>query len=535
MSIYSPSKYYAGVGVFVPPRLSEFPRWAPCAGTPCVTDSGNVTPVSVHAGGTPTGGTAATTEVSSVVYTRIIGRVRSLMVACPMVYGVGTNGETAIANNVTVKVSVKVIRTSDVFHFTWSGAASKSAVAGTCPFSDVKSLPYALVEGEPVLVCTYFSVPLSTDKVPGGLRLLGGTTTDGLTTMFSSLGEGTSNVDATATFTVTAGTTSTQRGYIPILLGYGTQKAVMVGGDSINRGQHNEVSWRQGLGGPTAWAMSGQDKRYWDPADIPRFAIGWNMSKGGATIQADITAYTLRKSVTEQCNADAIMYNCGTNDVAASRTEAQVKADMISFSNMMTGGGTPVIYIAQSPRTSSTDRWLTTANQTPATDAVRSPVRIWTNDGTFKAACATPAMVTTWNATSAVSCNSDGSTNVNGSYWKAAGASVLTGSADSSLTASSFVSTARIGTTSNSLRGHSMRFTSGSLTSTNYAARYNNSSNGVCGFESFGGTPVAGNTYSMYTDILTSDGIHWLPQACNLAGQTFTMNMIGRRASVVSY
>lgn len=77
------------------------------------------------------------------------------------------------------------------------------------------------------------------------------------------------------------------------------------------------------------------------------------------------------------------LINYGTNDIAGGRTLAQVQADLIAFWTYLSGKGLRTFQTTILPRSaSSTDGWLTTANQTvTGQEAVRTAFNDWLRDG----------------------------------------------------------------------------------------------------------------------------------------------------------
>ena len=86
------------------------------------------------------------------------------------------------------------------------------------------------------------------------------------------------------------------------------------------------------------------------------------------------TGYTKRIGLLKYCNFVADGY--GINDVVAGRTAAQIKADIATFAARF--GALPYYRATLSPKSSSTDSWATTANQTTdGTNSVRTAVNDW--------------------------------------------------------------------------------------------------------------------------------------------------------------
>lgn len=74
-----------------------------------------------------------------------------------------------------------------------------------------------------------------------------------------------------------------------------------------------------------------------------------------------------------RCNRAVVML--GTNDRASSRTAAQILADLATIGQALADQGVDAYLCTVPPRTTSTDAWATTANQTPTTgESVRVTV-----------------------------------------------------------------------------------------------------------------------------------------------------------------
>ncbi|MBK6874018.1 MAG: SGNH/GDSL hydrolase family protein [Kineosporiaceae bacterium] len=74
--------------------------------------------------------------------------------------------------------------------------------------------------------------------------------------------------------------------------------------------------------------------------------------------------------------------NYGTNDCADGRTALQIEADLVTLWRMLRARGVTPYRCTMSPRSTSTDGWVTTTNQTSrADDAPRRAVNAWVRDG----------------------------------------------------------------------------------------------------------------------------------------------------------
>jgi lysophospholipase L1-like esterase len=141
-----------------------------------------------------------------------------------------------------------------------------------------------------------------------------------------------------------------------------TLPRVFFAGDSITLGYKdtvNSIGW-------TARGMEGI-------ALYQRVAMFGELARDAATVDGFRRRLTLAKG----CNVGCVAY--GTNDIAGARTLGQIQADLQTIGNGLLGVGMSKVYIVtMPPRTSSTDAWVTTANQTRlATEATRITVNDW--------------------------------------------------------------------------------------------------------------------------------------------------------------
>jgi lysophospholipase L1-like esterase len=147
-----------------------------------------------------------------------------------------------------------------------------------------------------------------------------------------------------------------------IMWGYGDQAGTGVGG--VNTSNTNF-----GFGGFIARAANGH-------------AGLINIGVASDTAQNFLTAagHLRRMSVARHCGTAVCNY--GRNDLTGGRTLAQVQADLIAVWTMLAQRRLRVFQTTITPRTTSTDAWLTTTNQTPGTgEASRVLLNDWLRAG----------------------------------------------------------------------------------------------------------------------------------------------------------
>lgn len=147
-------------------------------------------------------------------------------------------------------------------------------------------------------------------------------------------------------------------------------RVVAIIGDSIAQGASHSLD--QALGGFTL-ALKNQN--------VPSVKI----AKGGETgvSFATIAASSRRLAACAGCTDAIVQY--GTNDFAGASTLAQVQAALITVWQRLVRMGMSVRQTTITPRTTSTDSWATTTNQTPVAGftvgAKREQFNEWVRDG----------------------------------------------------------------------------------------------------------------------------------------------------------
>jgi len=106
---------------------------------------------------------------------------------------------------------------------------------------------------------------------------------------------------------------------------------------------------------------------------------GWiNLGNAGDTVHDFVAKHERRLAIAS--GASLAISDYGINDVQAARSFATISADLLALWTMLDARGIRVLQATLTPKTTSTDAWATTANQTiptPAQETVRVAVNNW--------------------------------------------------------------------------------------------------------------------------------------------------------------
>lgn len=289
--------------------------------------------------------------------TRHIARatVSSVKLVCSNWYLLVSSGvvsEATSGGTMTVTASVSKDRVTWT-PVTWGGSASASIADGEDAASDAVSI--ALSDGDDFWVRMWRSVS-------GGFIV------------YCENMENTSNFDITRVGTsvtdCTDGTSFTNNalgftGGPTAILGLTTKPGVLLIGDSV----------AYGTGGNYDTSTTG---------DVGKFApsigasYGYIMGARATDSAADFVAGATKR-IALQAYASHVVSDFGRNDLDDGRTAAQIKADITSIAGAFT---IPVWWDTITPKSTSTDSWATTVNQTTvANNSVRIEVNSWLRAG----------------------------------------------------------------------------------------------------------------------------------------------------------
>lgn len=181
----------------------------------------------------------------------------------------------------------------------------------------------------------------------------------------TSLNEGYANTDLTGTNT---GWTSSNLsyGYCPAsIVGPSTAPTVAAIGDSIANGYADTPNYK----GFIARALNGN--------------FGWcSVANDGDAVQRASSPTTTRLRDKVLYGAKYAIVHYGRNDLSNGRTAAQIESDLITRCRMLVTQGITPFVCTVPPRTSSTDNWQTTVNQTKhSSETARVALNQWIRAG----------------------------------------------------------------------------------------------------------------------------------------------------------
>lgn len=397
--------------------VRSLPNWSPLTGTPNPMKSGNITP-STQVGG-------ATTTTTSKLMHVAAGNSRGLKLLIGAFYGVGTNGETLLDNAVTTKFGVE-LEDGSIHPATFKGEFEKvlePTPAKCWAVSDVvrdvrTGRPIVIQKGQRFWIRSTEIVASPDQKVAGGIRALSGTNSDN----YPDMQEGCIAGDyAFGGYIPPEGAEVNAYGPIAVL-GNGDHKSVAIVGDSIFAGT-GEYGMRQNSGGPAYRATTGQLGLSYDPSITPSCGI-LQLAKGGESIheQVDDATFGIRKAVILASGTRNILTNSETNDVGE-RPVSTIQQDIVTFVKTYAAKGIRVIWCPLTPRTFSTDAWLTVGTQTFASvPADRIALKTWMLGGQFVQDCVSggvnPRLVRVSDMATAVTCDVNGNPDPMGMYWR---------------------------------------------------------------------------------------------------------------------
>jgi hypothetical protein len=519
------------MAIYIPSSLEDLaqPRWAPISGlSTCVGGgSGGVTPATVVA--------AATTQVTSYCYQPIAAPSERIRLVFPLIVGSGTSGEALLGNDVTVSAALEHVGTGEIVPCAFGGAASILAPNGTTHVI-ADDIAMSVAKGDAVRVRVCFTVGNSAHKIPGAIRTLSGAASEGAEARYAALVEGAMSGDQTLTAAAGLTKSGVFNGYAPIVLGFGTHPAAFYGGDSLSNGSEDWAIRQGGGGGPVWRALTGHARtRTYDPTIAPWCGLV-DVSRSGEGVYHILGTggFDKRAAILAACQpSDRIeIYNYGTNDTNnVALTNAQIMANQVAFClERYLAGGSRIIWETLSARSTSTDGWKTLANQTAYNPTARRELIDWMLDGGFLHDCLAagipPGVIQVWDQTRLVRCDKSGSTKVvdpRGPLFLPDLEVVRTGTLTGVTSSSQFADTNSIPAVG-SLRGLTLRFTSGPRINETRPIRYTNAA-GTFFTGGFSGAPAVGDTYEVVRSY-TNDGTHNTPDSSMLQAQTFDPNWI---------
>lgn len=314
-------------------------------------------------------------------------------------------GGTLVTNFTVVKKSLEY--NGATAPFTYSGLRSKTINAGDHDIQTDVLMPSAFglskfPLGALVWVTTELTVPSTTAVIPVTGNNVGQVANSTVRWYNPATYTISNGVDSTGPVVGTGtGTTTRSNGYHPIMLGYyvsGDPKTLFGAGDSIDFGQGDVINSTvpNGYGG---FARSQVDA---DGVSNP--ISGLNFNRTANSTDDMITNYPWMQLYMKY--ARILVEEYAANDfgqAGTGKTPAQLQANLITIWNYFKAanpGNWQIVRPPIFPRTSSTDAWLTVANQTynPLYDTNSPAMQTWFQarvaDGTITMVLSPSATIT---------------------------------------------------------------------------------------------------------------------------------------------
>jgi lysophospholipase L1-like esterase len=248
------------------------------------------------------------------------------------------DSETYTPNDIVIRVALE-LATGTVVPVFFSGKRSVTIEGGGFAISDPISVK--LAAGDYIYPRTFLTVANATDDWPQQRARLfdAGERTE----------RGVGLADMSLTGTIGTGS---QFAYGPIAVGATLPNApanVALFGDSIIHGQGESAD--PANFGFASRALNGKN---------PYLRLA---RPGEQASQFEVAGLYIRGSLA--ISSDYAICNYGLNDLIASASVATLQADLVAAWTLLTTAGLSVYQCTLTPKTSSTDTWATTANQTP--------------------------------------------------------------------------------------------------------------------------------------------------------------------------
>ena len=324
-------------------------------------------------------------------------------------------------------------------------------------------------------------------------------------------GEGQAN----ATDVVDVGTVTQQVGntIAPIMvLGYSPtpQKTLGIIGDSIAAGNYDFTNGGWPL--RVALAQTVQPGlQYPITPNFPHFRAAHTGEKLADWVTPNLSQFRTRLVMM----ASTVLCEDVTNDIFnALSSLATVQAYVIQVAVFSLQRGKRHIQSTCLPRNASTDGWLTVANQSTVTgETVRTGFNSWLRDPSASgfvqqasAAAGVYGNCFVFDAAAVVEVNSSNVLTLNGGLWICSNQSaVLTGTATAGTSGSTLNDTGQA-MTQDQYKGASIHMTSGTFVNKNFTIVSNTPTSFA--LNGNGEAIVSGNTYAVYTQGNTIDGVH---------------------------
>lgn len=281
-------------------------------------------------------------------------------------YNGSVGSPTNNANNISVKASIEINGNIVPVTFNGDGTRTVTITPGKIIYSD--PTPCIINPTDTVYIRTYFDAGTG-GYIPINTRLC----------MINSVKDGfTAGSDLTDSGTVTD-TTLTDSYTASIILGATKDKknSYLILGDSIADGTGDEIQVANGGKGFIARALTSQ-------------GLPWNkISMGGETVDYALRNLYMRRPFFNDHNN--VIVNYATNDLSTSSVLSTVQANMIKMWTYLHNLGLIVYQTTISPKTTSTDNWLTLTNQSVlggTAETNRLAINAWLRDTSANGAVA---------------------------------------------------------------------------------------------------------------------------------------------------
>lgn len=394
-------------------------------------------------------------------------------------------------------------------------------------------IPFNMVKGTQFWVRTGIQVPGSGYLIPQGSALQGGSGAGGVNN-----GDGASTSgNFVLGSSVIGANTGNGAGPVAILGQVPTPLATAGAiGDSICQGLE-DGGYAQNAGGWLRRGLEGQlGLNYAFPVtpSVPYVLC----SKPGETLAQFVNAIQTSPGTGHQIRAQianlasTIISEYGTNDIAIGTTLATMQTLQLTLANFFLGLGKYFVGCTILPRVTSTDGYVTTANQTPiASESVRNAYNTWLRDPSangFVQQTAVPAKAAIFDAAAAIEVNASNVLTLNGSFWMIApngGTPIVSGTLTAA-TQTAVSDTTKTWTT-DQWRGYVVRMINGNGINTNQSIYRTIAASSQLGVISYGAgnIPSIGDSYIIF-QTYTSEGTHPTSIGYQLIAQSFPLSLV---------
>jgi len=157
-------------------------------------------------------------------------------------------------------------------------------------------------------------------------------------------------------------------------------------------------------------------------------------ARAGEALVSGFSAAKRFRRVSLSRDCFSVISNYGTNDLAAIATGEytleDLKAAIVSVTNLFTKHGKKVFWCSVLPKTTSSDLWTTAAGQTiTSQEANRVDLNTWLRDGSYMNECDAPSLVSIFDPAELIEVNESNILTLNGGRWIVPDSADFTGTA----------------------------------------------------------------------------------------------------------